>query len=311
MEVYTRLDGITKITDEELIAISVQNDLKDIVEIFSGLNSRGTRVREADIYLGIVAARKPGWVRDNFLLYIEQLADAGYDVGPTTVFASLTAIGAGRVKYKSVPDEFWDSTQVERAWSNLKHSCAYTVRAMSEFGITSNSLFPTENALVILLLIVGKFTPKNFAPVLHWFLQASRYGRYSGATTTSLDEDIREIIDSEDIGEALSRLNSRIRQVEPLSTEDFMRDYSDGRFGRLILYLMTYSSGALDWDVAANRIGFDGPEILQTYQPQFYHIFPKGFLRSATEDSAVNALANIAVIGPKINRRISSKNPMD
>src|SRR3954454_11147550 len=90
-----------------------------------------------------------------------------------------------------------------------------------------------------------------------------------------------------------------------------MRDYSGGRFGRLILYLMIYSSGARDWDVAANRIGFDDSEILQSYQPQFHHIFPKGFLRSTTEDSAVNAMANIAVIGPKINLRISSKDPME
>lgn len=63
MEVYTRLDRLRKIRDKEVVLITVDNELEDVVEIFARLNSRGTRVTEADIYLGIVAARAPGWVR--------------------------------------------------------------------------------------------------------------------------------------------------------------------------------------------------------------------------------------------------------
>src|SRR3954449_6385709 len=100
MEIYTRLDRITKIREEELIAISVQNDLEDVVEIFARLNSRGTRVTEADIYLGIVAARTPTWVREHFLPYRSQLANSGFDVSPNLLFRSLTAVGANRVRFK-------------------------------------------------------------------------------------------------------------------------------------------------------------------------------------------------------------------
>jgi CheY-like chemotaxis protein len=60
MEVYTRLDRIRKIRDMEVVAITVDNEIEDVVEIFSRLNSRGTRVTEADIYLGVVAARHIG-----------------------------------------------------------------------------------------------------------------------------------------------------------------------------------------------------------------------------------------------------------
>jgi hypothetical protein len=72
MEVYTRLDRIRKIRDMDVVTITVNNDLEDVVEIFCRLNSRGTRVTEADIYLGVVAARTPGWVRDNFLPFVSQ-----------------------------------------------------------------------------------------------------------------------------------------------------------------------------------------------------------------------------------------------
>jgi len=59
MEVYSRLDRVRKIRDMEVVTITVHNELEDVVEIFSRLNSRGTRVTEADIYLGVVAARTP------------------------------------------------------------------------------------------------------------------------------------------------------------------------------------------------------------------------------------------------------------
>src|SRR5690606_15432034 len=93
MEVFTRLDRLRKIRDKEIVTVSVDHELEDVVEIFSRLNSRGTRVTEADIYLGVVAARNPGWVRDTFLPYLRQLADAGFDLNPNLLFRALTAVG--------------------------------------------------------------------------------------------------------------------------------------------------------------------------------------------------------------------------
>ena len=59
MEVFTRLDRVRKIREKDIVTVTVNHELEDVVEIFSRLNSRGTRVTEADIYLGIVASRNP------------------------------------------------------------------------------------------------------------------------------------------------------------------------------------------------------------------------------------------------------------
>ncbi len=56
MEVFTRLDRVRQIRDKEIVTVTVCHELEDVVEIFFRLNSRGTRVTEADIYLGVVAA---------------------------------------------------------------------------------------------------------------------------------------------------------------------------------------------------------------------------------------------------------------
>ncbi len=97
-----------------------------------------------------------------------------------------------------------------------------------------------------------------------------------------------------------------------MTADDFLRDYTDSRFGRFLLYLLVYRNKALDWDGQVSRIGFEGVELLADFRPQWHHIFPNKFLEAAgVSDDKINALANIAVIGPAINIRISSQDPMN
>ena len=126
-----------------------------------------------------------------------------------------------------------------------------------------------------------------------------------------MEEDLKEISESSTQTEALERLLARIRYIPPLTAEDFMRDYSDTRLGRLLLYLLVVRNEAVDWDQRSVRIGFDGAELLAGFQPQFHHVFPKKFLEGQTDASLIDALANIAIIGPAINIRISKQNPMN
>jgi hypothetical protein len=125
------------------------------------------------------------------------------------------------------------------------------------------------------------------------------------------EEDLKDISEAVTQRDALTLLLARIRYIPPLSAEDFMRDYSDTRFGRLLLYLLVIGNEAVDWDLRGVRIGFDDAELLAGFQPQFHHVFPKKFLDGKTDASLIDALANIAIIGPTINIRISKQNPMN
>jgi hypothetical protein len=171
---------------------------------------------------------------------------------------------------------------------------------------------PTEAALVTMTSLIDKFNDSDDFPVaLYWFLQASRFGRYSGSATTSLEEDLRDIQESGSSKEAVQKMLKRFRHEDALEADDFLRDYGDSRFGRYILYLMVYRNEAQDWDEHGHRIGFEGLEALADFRPQWHHIFPRKYLEGKVNSGLVDALANIAVIGPGINIRISAKNPMD
>lgn len=312
MEVYTRLDRIRKIRDQDVVTVAIDHELEDVVEIFSRLNSRGTRVTEADIYLGVVAARTPGWVRSAFLPYVRKLADAGFDIGPNLLFRTLTGVGAKRVRFKDIPGGFWDEGSILPYWDRTKAAWQSLVQRFREYGILSNDPMPTEAALVPMVAITDKFPNEPFDHAVYWFLQASRFSRYSGSGTTSLDEDLRAIQEAATLDDAVRRLLLRFPHETPLEAEDFLRDYADSRFGRFLLYLLAYRNKAQDWDASGQRLGFEGLELLVDFRPQWHHVFPKGYLQShQVTDDLIDALANIAVIGPTINIRISAKEPLD
>ncbi len=312
MEVYARLDRVRKIREKDLVTITVNHELEDVVEIFSRLNSRGTRVTEADIYLGVVAARAPGWVRDEFLPFLKDLKDYGFDISPNLLFRSLTAIAAGKTRFREIPDAIWNDTTIRPAWTRCKLAWVNLVKRLSECGVLSNDPLPTEAALVTLVALQNKYaTEASFDEPFYWFLQASRFGRYSGSGTTSLDEDLRDVAESTGMQDAIVRLLKRFVHVKPMTSEDFLRDYTDSRFGRFILYLIVYRNCARDWDEKGHRLGFEGSQVLLDFRPQWHHIFPQKFLEGRYEEEQVNALANIAVIGSEINIRISAKDPMN
>lgn len=312
MEVYARLDRVRKIREKEIVTITVDHDLEDVVEIFSRLNSKGTRVTEADIYLGYVAVRNPSWVRDSFLPFLNDLREAGFDINPNLLFRSITGVGEKKTRFKDIPDAFWNSDRILPAWYSAKIAWRNMLKYFKEYGILSNNILPTEAALVTMVSLVDKYKDNiKFPLALYWFLQASRWGRYSGSSTTSLDEDLRDIQESSDMVDAVQKMLRRFRYEDPVSEEDFMRDYIDSRFGRFLLYLLVYRNKALDWDEGSHRIGFEGVEALSDFNPQWHHIFPKKYLKDKNFNEFIDVLGNIAVIGPNINIRISSNSPMN
>jgi len=311
MEVYTRLDRVRKIRDKDVMSVTVNHELEDVVEIFSRLNSRGTRVTEADIYLGIVASKNPGWVRDEFLPFIDVLADAGFDVEPNLLFRTLTAVGIGKTRFRDIGDNFWEPNRVKAAWTKVQQAWKRTIHRLQQFGVLSTDPLPTQAALVTLVALTSRFDQEDrFQSAFYWFVQASRFGRYSGSGTTSLDEDLKDVWSAASLAEAVEKLLRRLPVNQPVSGEDFLRDYTDGRFWRFFLYLLVWRNNAMDWDPAGARLGFHGAEVLAQFKPQWHHIYPKKFLKGHVDEATIDALANIAVIGPEINIRISAKDPM-
>jgi len=311
MNVYTNLEKVSKIREKEIVAVTIDHELEDVVEIFSRVNSRGTRVTEADIYLGVVAGRNPSWVRESFLPYLETLKDSGFSIDPNLLFRSVTALGVNTTRFKAIKDDFWDADQIKPVWKRVQDTWKRLKMRFQDYGILTTEILPTQAALITMLALIDKYNDNNrFQLAFYWFIQASRFGRYSGAGTTSLDEDLKDVYESSSFEMAIEQLLKRFNHNQPVQNEDFIKDYLDGRFGRFLLFLLVYNNQARDWDTQSHKLGFDGSGLLINFKPQWHHIFPKQYLRGKIEDDIIDRLANIAVIGPSINIRISDKSPL-
>ena len=310
-EVKTRIERVCRIATRELVGITVLHELEDVVEIFARLNSKGTRVKEADIYLGIVAARSPGWVRETFMPFLDKLGDSGFDLSPNILFTSLTAVGIARVRFKQVEDSFWDTTTIKAAWEKCIRSWNRIVIFLELHGILTNVLLPSNAVLVTLSALFDKFPKADSTATFRWMMHALRYGRYSSSSSSSLEEDLKDIESSSSDSEAIVKLTARIRAIEPMTKTEFLRDYSESRFARLLLYVLIFKRQAMDWEKGSiDRVAFKGNNLLKGFEPQFHHIFPRKFLEGKVAPEKVEAIANIAIINADTNIKISNKDPL-
>lgn len=154
----------------------------------------------------------------------------------------------------------------------------------------------------------------RFSKALRWFLLANRDGRYSGSALTSLNEDVRAIVDAPDFVSAVDALAKRLRVSAEIGPEEFLNRYerAGNRFLRMMVYLLVYRRKGADW-VDRSRLGYDstGSPITSGYQPQWHHIYPRSVLKKANlSEDDINALANITVLNERTNvNKLSGKEP--
>jgi len=316
-QIHSRVLEIWQIRGRQIPIVKISHEVEDVAEIFARLNRQGTRVKEADVVLSLAAVRNPGWVREKYLPYRNDLEDRGWDLDAGIFVRTMSGIGHGRVRLSEVPRDFWNTHNLPKAWKRTQEAISQTVKRLAEYGILCADLLPSTNSLIPLFVFHSRWAnaPEyDFRRVLYWFLMANRDGRYSASPITSLSEDVRAIHDAEGPGGALQDLMGRLRISTTLDEEEFLGRYdkAGSLFLRLMLYLLLFQRGARDW-VDRCRLGYDttGAPLTTGFQPQWHHIFPRKVLRKAGySDDQIHALSNITVLTERTNvNRLSGKEP--
>jgi hypothetical protein len=304
--VAQRLGTIWSIRDRAVALSEVHHEIEDVTEIFTRLNQQGTAVVESDVSLAVAAGMRPGWIREEFLPFLKNLSESGYDLEPGVVLRALTAIGDGRVRLSGVSPDFWASAAFEKHWSKTKESLSAVVSGLAGAGLLSATLLPSHTVLVPITALHAKFQEEfHFPRALHWLLSATRDGRYSGASTSALDEDVRAIRAADSYPEALEALREPLEVDVKVSPEEFLERETWSRPMALLLYLTVFRRKATDW-VTRSRLGFPRAEGALEYGfvPYWHHFFPTGrsVLRAVRFDYSedeIGALANIVFLNQK------------
>jgi hypothetical protein len=313
-EIHEKLQSIKKIVAAPLYEIIVDHELEDVAEIFSRLNTAGTKIRESDIVIALVAAKQQGWIRKNFDPFLKDLEAKGFDFDPGVVVRTFAIVGHGSARLKDVPQSFWEqSAAFEEHWEETKEAITSVVKNLNEYGILSSDLLPSLNALIPVFVMRANFPQDfEFPKALNWLLIATRDGRYSGSAITILDRDTKQINGKVSFHEAIEDMNKLLSANDVFTSDSFKEEYTD-KFLRLILYLTLFDRKAKDWINQDVRIGFDKKDnrMNEGFKPEWHHIFPRKILRGSFDDSLIDSIANIAVLNEKANRSFSAKFPLD
>lgn len=317
VKVHANVQAIWQIREQEIPIVKINHEAEDVAEIFNRLNSEGTRVKEADTILAIAAVRNSGWVREEYLPFQESLEDRGWPFEAGVLIRTMTGIEEGRARLKQVDKEFWSPPRFLAVWKRAKETIAEAIEYLVDRGITNTELISSKNTLVP--LFVAHYRWKNdphykFDRLLKWFLLAYRDGRYAGAATTYLDEDIQALFKASDFDKSLEAMHRPLRVSAKVNEAELIERFDRGtgrQFYRLMIFLLLKQNSAIDW-VSSHKIGFDSKNALAAdFRPNWHHIFPKSILKNHGKDEdSIHYFGNITILNEKTNvTKLQAKTP--
>jgi hypothetical protein len=121
----------------------VDHELEDVAEIFSRLNTAGTKIRESDIVIALVAAKQQGWIRKKFNPFLKDLELKGFELDPGVVVRTFAIISNGSAQLRDIPEQFWErSNNFDENWLKTKEAISLVIKNLMEHGVLSSNLLP-------------------------------------------------------------------------------------------------------------------------------------------------------------------------
>jgi len=317
-DIHAKLVSIGQIASQRhVFIVIVDKEPEDVAEIFARLNLAGTKVKEADVALALFAGRQPGWVREQFDPFLQEIENIGYQLDPAVLVRTLISSARSSSRLKEVPKDFWSDREVtSETWGETQEAVRATLRHLREKGILNSRLLVSTNALIPLFILYARFKSKgyHFSESFAWFLHANWEGRYSGSAITVVEQDIRVIKGASSFGEALDTLLKSVEGHRRVCPEELLATYRQDKFLRLLLYLSVFDKRAEGWlPESRMRIGFtEKTELRDEFDPEWHHFFPRAVLsKLAIAEDDISSLANIAVLASKANQQISKLSPQE
>ncbi len=305
-----RLQRLKRIGEYKFpIEIFRSDDYEEVTELFTRINSAGTRLRAAELVLAQLALRLPGAIVERSEDTLEEYDDIGFSLDARLLVRAFIAVGTGQSRFKYLT-EFWKKTreELDEIWARTEKGLDAAVNFVRHNArFEASDWLPSLNAMIPLVAYFDRnprIAPDVEVGLLRWFYLASLRGRYSGSAETALDEDLKAVGTGDPVGALMANLG-------PHARAEVTADEFDDAGWRNPLFPMTYvlarKRGATDW-FRGIVIGRD--VVGEDHAVQVHHIFPKGLLkRAGVARKDRDEIANLAFLAARPNRQISNRPP--
>lgn len=305
-----RLSRLERIKEYRLpVEVLHTDDYEEVTEAFIRINSRGTKLREAELALAQLAFHWPGAVTRNFEEALEQYNDAGFDFDVRFLMRCFVSIATNQCRFKFL-SKLWSMREQQLAdeWRRTRQGLDHTVNFLRQnVGLESSDWIPSLNALVPLVVFFAKARQVSDVQerlLLFWFYSATMWGRYSGSPETKLDQDL-SVLEPDGMKGLLTNLQRDVRDLV-VDPEELQGSYYASPF-LPVLFAIVRRQKAKDWftGVALSATNV-GPE----HSLELHHFFPKSVLRkNGFKTKEIDDLANIAFLSKRANRTVLASEP--
>lgn len=300
-----RLRAISKY--EYYLEILTDLSYAEVADIFVRVNSKGRALKTVDLTLAVLSAQWPGVVAkiDD---ETSRWAAAGWpkiDTGFVVRALAATATDAGSLpRLPATPIE-----ALEAGWARVKHGLAFLIHLLEEnAGIKTSNLIPSINALVPLVVLLGRFDSSveftDADAVIYWLLAVFITGRYSAAADTKIAQDSLSARGQNPMRRMYE--SAGLIGAPVTVTEQQLLGKGVGSPFFLLSFLAAKRRKARDWwhDVEISESGAGGGMAIE-----YHHIHPQATLKDKYSKSEINDLANLAFISATANKKISNRSP--
>lgn len=308
-----RLAQLEKIKEYRYpVMIIHTDDYEEVTESFIRINSRGTRLREAELAMAQLAYHWPGALVKEFEAALDDYEQANYNLEARFSMRCFVAVGTGQSRFRYL-GALWRKSQpeLEDIWKRTKKAVDHVINFLrNNAGIESSDWIPSLNALIPLVVFFsqreGRLSEAEAQGLLFWFFEATVHGRFTGSPETKLDQDIRAITGVTPLGDLIANLKREVARFE-ITPEMIEGKYQRHPFLPLI-FVIFRARKATDWFtgtvLSSTNVGPD-------HQLELHHIFPQAVLKQANsfESQEIDDLANIAFLSQKANRHILKSPP--
>ncbi len=283
-------------------------DYEQVTDIFVRVNSKGTRLREAELAIARLAFRLPGIVTKEIGRFEDALEARNYDdVELRFLVRCLTAVSTGQSRYPRLATT--KEEDLRSAWPRTRKALEHFVNLLvNNLGIESSAWLPSINAIVVPVAYLARTNSKkaDTRAMLRWFVLASIWQRYGGSAETSMDQDLRVLTEPDPFKLLIHDLRQSVGRLE-VSPDD-LDDAGVRSAFFLGMYLASRKNEAVDWfynvKLSTTNLGTD-------HALELHHIFPRAVVRDVYPKQDVNELANIAFLSKKPNIEIAATTPGD
>jgi hypothetical protein len=279
----------------------VDHSFKDAVDAFTRINSLGVRLRQQDIESAQVAARHSGLIADDVVPFTERLAATGLTRLTVMHLFRVCAFLARPDGRMRTPLHELPRDEVLKAWKQTEKATKDAgALVRSELGLVNMDILWSGAFLVpvIAMLATTPSKQRDAKGMVGWLALAALVHRYSKASDTALDQDLRACRADDPIGALLKNLRQH-RPTLRARPGDFAGALND-RSGLLAAYVSCKNRGMKDF--------FTGQTVVMQDNIDRHHILPRRQFASSVRSSADN-VANIAFITSDVNKAISHSGP--